>query len=77
MFSGCRTQLATIESKLARVRQDLSSLTNELTTRQVDESMAKNIQGDVALLDQHQTELRKLDKEITKLQEKLPQAGKI
>ncbi|KAG8306061.1 DNA repair protein rad50 [Homalodisca vitripennis] len=37
--------------------------------------MAKNIQGDVALLDQQQNELRKLEREVNKLQERLPQGG--
>lgn len=57
------------------MRQDLASLSNELSTPELDESMAKNIQGDVALLDQHQSDLHKLDKEISKLQERLPQGG--
>lgn len=43
---------------------------------QTDEKLAKNVQGDVVLLDQHQTELRRLDKEIDRIQAKLPSGGK-
>lgn len=71
----CRTQLEAAEAKLERVRQELSSLQTELIGPQSDEGMAKSIQGDVALLDQHQNDLRKLEKEINKLLERLPKGG--
>lgn len=71
----CRTQMEGIEAKLERARQELSSLQSELIGPQSDEGMAKSIQGDVALLDQHQNELRRLDKEINKLLARLPKGG--
>lgn len=70
-----RSQVAVSETKLRTLREQLSSFSNDLTMPQADESMAKSIQGDVALLDQHLNELRKLDREIAKLQERLPQGG--
>lgn len=63
------------EDRLNKAKQSLSSLKAELVKPQTDEILAKKIQGDIVLLDQLQTEIRKLDKEIEKVEAKLPSGG--
>ena len=63
------------ESNLTKAKQSLTSLKTELAKPQAAEALAKKIQGDVFLLDQLQTEIRKLNKEIEKLEVKLPSGG--
>lgn len=70
-----KSQLETTEDCLNTAKQSLASLKAELAKPQADEILAKKIQGDVVLLDQLQTEIRKLDKEIEKLDAKLPPGG--
>lgn len=70
-----KSQLETTENRLNKAKQSLTSLKAELVKPQSDEILAKKIQGDVVLLDQLQTEIRKLDKEIEKVEAKLPPAG--
>ncbi|XP_046664938.1 DNA repair protein RAD50 isoform X1 [Homalodisca vitripennis] len=70
-----QSQIEATETRLEATRQELTTLQTDLVGPQTDEAMAKNIQGDVALLDQQQNELRKLEREVNKLQERLPQGG--
>uniref|UniRef100_A0A1B6KQF5 Zinc-hook domain-containing protein n=1 Tax=Graphocephala atropunctata TaxID=36148 RepID=A0A1B6KQF5_9HEMI len=70
-----QAEIEATEARLEGTRQELTTLQTDLMGPQSDETVAKSIQGDVALWDQHMNELRKLEREVNKLQERLPQGG--
>uniref|UniRef100_A0A1B6C3H1 Zinc-hook domain-containing protein n=2 Tax=Clastoptera arizonana TaxID=38151 RepID=A0A1B6C3H1_9HEMI len=67
-----KAQLSTTEKNLQSTKEILTSIEDELLSPRSDEVLAKSVLGDAVLLDQHLSELRKLDKEIDKIQSKLP-----
>jgi hypothetical protein len=67
-----RTELEETEKKLSDLRIDVESLESTLMEPQADKVMAEKVQPDVVLLDQHYTELQKLQREIDRLEAKLP-----
>jgi hypothetical protein len=67
-----RTELEETEKKLSDLRIDVESLESTLMEPQADKAMAEKVQPDVVLLDQHYMELQKLQREIDKLEAKLP-----
>jgi phage shock protein A len=67
-----RTELEETEKKLGNLRIDVESLESTLMEPQADKAMAEKVQPDVVLLDQHHIELQKLQREIDRLEAKLP-----
>jgi hypothetical protein len=67
-----RTELEETEKKLGDLRIDVDSLESTLMEPQADKAMAEKVQPDVVLLDQHYIELQKLQREIDRLEAKLP-----
>ena len=64
------------EKKLADLRIDVENLESSLIEPQTDKKLAETVQPDVVLLDQHHTELQKLQREIDRLEAKLPARSK-
>ncbi|XP_047104436.1 DNA repair protein RAD50-like, partial [Schistocerca piceifrons] len=60
------------EEALDAARKQIKDLKEQLLGPKAKEQMAKDIQGDVVRIDQLQTELRRIDKEIQELQSKMP-----
>jgi hypothetical protein len=67
-----RTELEDVEQKLSVMRIDIEGLESTLMEPQADKAMAEKVQPDVVLLDQHHVELQKLQREIDRLEGKLP-----
>jgi hypothetical protein len=67
-----RTELEGTEHKLSDLRIDVESLESTLIEPEADKAMAEKVQPDVVLLDQHHVELQKLQREIDRLEGKLP-----
>ncbi|XP_066998593.2 DNA repair protein RAD50 [Anabrus simplex] len=67
-----KEELSTVEKNLEEQRRKIETLQNDLMGPQADEDMAKSIQSDVVLMDQCQVELRRLDREVEKIQARLP-----
>jgi chromosome segregation ATPase len=67
-----RTELEETEKKLSDLRIDIESLESTLMEPQADKAMAEKVQPDVVLLDQHHIELQKLQRDIERLETKLP-----
>jgi uncharacterized small protein (DUF1192 family) len=67
-----RTELEEVEQKLSVLRIDIEGLESTLMEPQADKAMAEKVQPDVVLLDQHHVELQKLQREIDRLEGKLP-----
>lgn len=70
-----KAELEETEKKLGDLRIDVENLETRLIEPQLDKKLAETVQPDVVLLDQHHTELQKLQREIDRLEAKLP-AGK-
>lgn len=64
------------EKKLGDLRIDVENLESRLIEPQADKKLAETVQPDVVLLDQHHTELQKLQREIDRLEAKLPAGSK-
>lgn len=64
------------EKKLGDLRIDVEDLHSNLIEPQTDKKLAETVQPDVVLLDQHHTELQKLQREIDILEAKLPAGSK-
>lgn len=64
------------EKKLGDLRIDVENLRSRLMEPQIDKKMAETVQPDVVLLDQHHTELQRLQREIDRLEAKLPAGSK-
>lgn len=60
------------EEALDSARKHIKDLKEQLLGPKAKEQMAKDIQGDVVRIDQLQTELRRIDKEVQELQAKMP-----
>lgn len=67
-----QTHFERTEEKLDSAQNSLNELTKDLTDHLNNEESAKNIQGDIVLLEQLSSDLKKIDKEIQKLELKLP-----
>ncbi|XP_033607955.1 DNA repair protein RAD50 [Cryptotermes secundus] len=67
-----KTELEETEKKLSDLRIDVEGLESTLMEPQADKVMAEKVQPDIVLLDQHYIELQKLQREIDRLEEKLP-----
>lgn len=67
-----RTELEETEKKLSGLRIDVEGLESTLMEPQADKVMAEKVHPDVVLLDQHYIELQKLQREIDRLEAKLP-----
>lgn len=67
-----RTELEETEKKLSDLRIDVEGLESTLMDPQADKVMAEKVQPDIVLLDQHYIELQKLQREIDRLEAKLP-----
>jgi predicted RNase H-like nuclease (RuvC/YqgF family) len=75
-FLCSRTELEETEKKLSNLRIDVENLESRLMEPQADKEMAEKAQPDVVLLDQHHTELQNLQREIERLEAKLPAGSK-
>jgi hypothetical protein len=64
------------EKKLGDLTIDVENLQSNLIVPQTDKKVAETVQPDVVLLDQHHTELQKLQREIDILEAKLPAGSK-
>ena len=64
------------EKKLGDLRIDVENLQSCLIEPQTDKKLAEAVQPDVVLLDQNHTELQKLQREIDRLEAKLPAGSK-
>ena len=71
-----RAELEETEKKLGDLRIDVENLQSDLIEPQTDKKLAETVQPDVVLLDQHHTELQKLQREIDRLEAKLPAGSK-
>ncbi|GFG30387.1 hypothetical protein Cfor_05842, partial [Coptotermes formosanus] len=69
---GLKAELEETEKKLGDLRIDVENLESRLIEPQADKKLAETVQPDVVLLDQHHTELQKLQREIDRLEAKLP-----
>ncbi|KAK9503124.1 hypothetical protein O3M35_011757 [Rhynocoris fuscipes] len=69
-------ELEKTEKKLIVLKEELSQLKTEIESPQSDEALAKSIQSDVVLMEQHYAESRRLAREIQKLEAKLPPGNK-
>lgn len=66
-----RSKLETIEVDLKKTRKELEDLKKQIAEPQKDEATCVSIQGDMALLDQLQSDQKRLEREIEKLEIKL------
>ncbi|XP_075232896.1 DNA repair protein rad50 isoform X2 [Lycorma delicatula] len=70
-------ELSSIKTKVIKIKEELTNLENDLLTgSQSDEQLARSVQSDAIAIDQKQTELQNLQREIDELQNKLPVTGK-
>lgn len=60
------------EKKLSNLKIDVGNLESKLMEPQADKEMAEKVQPDVVLLDQHYSEIQNLQREIERLEAKLP-----
>ncbi|XP_069688803.1 DNA repair protein RAD50 isoform X2 [Periplaneta americana] len=67
-----RTELQQMEKRIAQLRGEVEQLESSLFEPQADKEMAEKVQPDVVLLDQHYADLQKTQKEIERLEARLP-----
>lgn len=67
-----KAELEETEKKLGDLRIDVENLESRLIEPQTDKKLAETMQPDVVLLDEHHTQLQKLQREIDRLEAKLP-----
>lgn len=72
-----RTELEETEKKLSKLRIDVDDLETTLMGPQTDKEIAEKVQPDVVLLDQHHMELQNLQRDIERLEAKLPAGSKL
>lgn len=61
-----------LEKKLDNAREELEVLQNDLQQPETDVSLGKGILSDIVLLEQHSADLRRIDREIAKLEANMP-----
>ncbi|XP_014291153.1 DNA repair protein RAD50.L isoform X2 [Halyomorpha halys] len=66
------SDLKKLEKKLGSAREALEILQNDLQQPETDVSLGKGILSDIVLLEQHLADLRRIDREIAKLEANMP-----
>lgn len=71
-----QSEINKLEKKLSVAKESLLKLQNDLEQPETDESLAKGIQSDIVLLEQHLAESRRITREIQKLEANMPPGNK-
>lgn len=72
-----RSKLKEIETNIDKLKSEIHELNLELQSPISDEELAKNMLGDIVILDQHLMDLKKFSREMEKLESQLTIAGTI
>lgn len=72
MICYVREKVSKIEKKLSAAKEDLSKLQSEVEQPETDEALAKRIQSDIVLLEQHLADSRRYARDIKKLEANMP-----